>query len=302
MTTLRPLLLALLALLALAAVAPGRGQPASATFRPALLNSFSAAYTSSASGGLTRGDQAAGDVALTRFTFSTAGRLPLGAGLRGTAGLAYERTTLDAAAGTALPGSVQEVSLALGLQGSWTPAWAWGAFLRPGFYGDFQQLDGDSFNAPLFLAAFYTPRPGLTWVFGLSANAFNDQPVLPAAGVRWQLAPAWELEVGFPRTGVTYRVDPGLAWQAGLSVVGGNYRITDSLGVPAPGIARLANTYLGLTEVRVGGGLTAAFAGGLGLELSAGVTILRRFDYPDRHYRLSGDGVGWIRLALDRRF
>jgi hypothetical protein len=194
------------------------------------------------------------------------------------------------------------VSVSLGLRGFLTREWAWGAFLRPGFYGDFQHLGGDSFNAPLFLTTFYAPRPGLTWIFGLGFNAFNQHPVLPAAGVRWKFAPEWELEVGFPRTGVTWRADPRLALRAGLSVVGGNYRITESLGVPAPGIARLANTYLDLTEVRAGAGLNYTFTGGLALDLGAGVTTLRRFEYPDRDYRLSGANVGWVSLALNRQF
>jgi len=278
-----------------------RAQPASATFRPALVSSFSTGFTYSGKGGLTRGDVSSGDVSLSRFDFSVSGRVPLSQGLMFVPGLAYERTTTDATSGTPLPGSVQELSASLGFRGVLTPTWAWGAFLRPGFYGDFKQLGSDSFNVPLLLTSFYAPRPGLTWIFGLSVNAFNDSPVLPAVGVRWKFAPDWELEVGFPRTGVSYRASPELVWRAGLSVSGGNYRITESLGTPAPGVARLANTYLAITEVRVGAGLTYTFAKNLDLDLGAGGTTLRRFEYPDRNYRLNGANVGWISLTLNQR-
>jgi hypothetical protein len=295
----RRLLFVTLALACAAAL--GRAQPASATFRPSLVNSFSAGYTYSGTGDLSRGDVTVGDVSLSRFDFNVAGRVPLSASVLFIPGLAYERTTIDATSGTPLPGSVQELSASLGFRGFLSRQWAWGAFLRPGFYGDFKELGSDSFNAPLLLTTFYAPREGLTWIFGLSVNAFNDTPVLPAVGVRWKFAPEWELEVGFPRTGVSYRSSPELLWRAGLSVSGGNYRITESLGVPAPGIARLANTYLAVTEVRVGAGATYTFAKNLDLDLGIGVTTLRRFDYPDRNYRLNGENVGWLSLALNQR-
>ena len=296
-SALRPLLTAF----AFGLVPALQAQPPSTAFRPALIDSFSAGYTYSANGDLSRGSVKTGEVSLARFDFSVSGRAPLREGLMFIPGIAYSHTTIDASVGVPLPKSVQELSLSLGLRGILSRQWAYGAFLRPGFYGDFKKLS-DSFNAPLFLAAFYVPNPDLTWTFGVIANAFNDRPVLPIVGVRWKFAPDWQLDVGFPRTAVTYRVNSQLSFRTSLSAVGGNYRITENLGSPAPGVARLANTYLGLTEIRVGGGAIYAFTDGLELDLDAGVTTLRRFDYPDRNYRLRGANVGWLSLALRHRF
>jgi len=58
-----------------------------------------------------------GDVSISRFDFSVSGRMPLAQGLIFTPGLAYTHTSLDASAGIALPESVQELSLNLGLRG-----------------------------------------------------------------------------------------------------------------------------------------------------------------------------------------
>jgi hypothetical protein len=291
------------ALFSFAALAAGlRAQPASSTFRPALLDSFETGATYSGKGNISRGANRLGDVSLSRFEFSVSSRVPLAEGMVFIPGLAYNRTTLDASTGVPLPDSLQELTLYLGVRGLFSKKWAYLAALRPGFYGDFKKLGGASFNAPLLLAGFYVQNPELTWTFGLTANAFNNHPVLPVVGVRWTFAPDWQLDVGFPRTGVSFQATPALLLRTGLSVLGGNYRITENLGSPAPGIARLANTYLNLTEVRVGAGLSYAFTAGLSLDLDAGVTTLRRFDYPDRNYRLNGDNVGWLTLALNRRF
>ena len=83
---------------------------------------------------------------------------------------------------------------------------------------------------------------------------------------------------------------------------GGNYRITENLGVPAAGIRRLNNTYLDITEIRVGVGADYKVTEALNLEVDLGVTTLRRFDYPDRDYRLKGDNVGWLKISLNSRF
>lgn len=293
--------------LALSAIALGaalcpalRAQPASATFRPALVDAFSSTYTYSGAGDLNRGNTRSGELSLSRFDFSVSGRVPLQPGTILIPGLAYSHTTLDTSAGVPLPGSVQELSLSLGVRGVLAQKWAYLVALRPGFYG--QKLVGDSFNAPLFLATFYRQSETLTWIFGVTANAFNDNPILPVVGAQWKFAPDWQLDVGFPRTGLAYTVSPKLTLRGGLSFLGGNYRITENLGVPAPGIARLNNTYLDLTEVRVGAGLAYKFAGGLELDLDVGVTTLRRFEFPDRNYRLNGDNVGWLSITLNHRF
>ena len=298
--TLRTTVTLLCAAAGLTAVA--HAQPASATFRPALVDTFSSSYSYSAKGDLNRGGATLGDVSISRFDFSVSGRMPLAQGLIFTPGLAYTHTSLDASAGIALPESVQELSLNLGLRGLINKQWAYLVGFRPGFYGDFKNLGSDSFNAPLFLSAFYVQSPDLTWIFGVTANAFNDNPIIPIVGVRWKFAPDWQLDVGFPRTGVSYTWDKTLTLRGGLSVLGGNYRITENLGVPAPGIRRLNNTYLDITEIRVGVGVDYKVTETLGLEVDLGTTALRRFDYPDRDYRLKGDNVGWLTIALNSRF
>ncbi len=97
-----------------------------------------------------------------------------------------------------LPETLQELSLSLGLRRELSANWGLSAFLRPGLYGDFEEIDGDSFNVPVLLLTSYRESAERTWFFGINANAFSDNPVLPALGVRWQISPDWTFRPWVP--------------------------------------------------------------------------------------------------------
>jgi len=149
---------------------------------------------------------------------------------------------------------------------------------------------------------FYVRNRSRTWIFGVTANAFKDRPVLPVLGLRLKLAQGLQFDVGFPRTGLSYALNSDLTLRGGLSAFGGNYRITKSLGVPASGVQNLNNTLLDVTEIRGGIGATFKAAANLEIEADFGYTAMRRFEYPDRNYRLKGDNTTWVSVALNTRF
>ena len=279
----------LLAILALTGTLAA--QPASTTFRTSLLESVSIGYSYSSREDLSYGGRV-GDVAVQRFDFSLSGRRPWNDTVSLVYGFAYADNQLDHSAGVSLPDNLRELSLNLGLTQKLSATWSWSAFVRPGFYGDFEDIDGDSFNAPLLAFAQYAPRRELVWIFGLSVNPFSDHPVMPVAGVRWQFAPEWTFNLGFPQAGFSYRANHQLTLRAGVSFQGGSFRITNNLGVPAPGIDRLANTFLDYREVRAGLGADLKLAEKWSLALDAGVVTDRKFDYFDRNYSLNG-AAGW---------
>jgi hypothetical protein len=296
---LRPLLFTFLTA---SLTAVGFAQPSSVTFRPALIDTFASSYSYSGAGDFKRGATKIDGISMSRFEFSASGRVPIAQGTLFNPGLAYSHTTIETPDNTALPKTVQEFSLNLGVRGLFSKEWAYLVALRPGIYGDFEKIGSKSFNAPLFLATFYVPNSYITWIFGVTANAFNNRPVLPFLGLRLKLAQDLQLDIGFPRTGLSYALNSDLTLRGGLSAFGGNYRITKNLGVPAPGVQSLNNTYLDITEVRGGLGATYKIAANLEIEADFGYTLMRRFEFPDRNYRLKGDNVTWVSIALNTRF
>jgi hypothetical protein len=290
-----------LLLLALLPLTVAANQPASTTFRPALLESYNLTFGHTARSDLSRQGTTAGNVAVEHTAFSLTGRTPLGASTLLLHGLAYASHELDS--GTApLPGRLTETTLSLGLWHKLDESWTLAAYLRPGNYSDRSRLDGNSFNAPLLFTALYRANPELDWVAGFSVNAFSDNPFIPIAGVRWQFAPDWTLNLGFPRAGVTWRANERFSLMAGATVQGGSYRITRNYGVPAAGVNRLANTFLDYREIRLGLGAEISLTPALKLVADAGVSADQRFDYFDRGYRLKGDRAAFLALALQGRF
>ena len=292
----------LFTVLAASLSAVGFAQPSSVTFRPALIDTFASSYSYSGAGDFKRGSTKIDGISMSRFEFSASGRVPVAEGTLFNPGVAYSHTTIETPDNSPLPKTVQEFSVNLGVRGVLNKKWAYLVALRPGLYGDFEKIGSDSFNAPLFLATFYIQSPDVTWILGMTANAFNDRPVLPVIGLRWKLARDLQLDIGFPRTGLSYALNSDRTLRGGLSAFGGNYRITKNLGVPAPGVQSLNNTYLDITEIRGGLGATYKIAANLEIEADFGYTAMRRFEYPDRNYRLTGDNVTWVSFALNTRF
>jgi hypothetical protein len=274
----------------------------SATMRPALLASVSVETSYSSREDLARGATRLGNLAVQHFGVSFSSRHQVNEASTLLYGVAYQTHELDASGPLPLPDRLAELSLNLGWQQRLSPQWSIAVFARPGLYSDFEQLDSDSLNLPVLALANYAVSRDLIWSFGLTANPFSDNPVIPIVGVRWNFAPQWMFNVGFPQSGFTWKPTEQLALRAGARFQGGSFRITENLGTPAPGIARLANTFVDYREVRVGAGLDYELGDRFTLSFDLGVVTDRKFDYFDRNYRLDGDRGLYGALALKASF
>lgn len=272
---------------------PGGGRPGAAS-------TFSAEAAFSSDEDVTRGAQRLGELSVQHQTLSFSQRFPLNRDDTLIAGLGYGNVSVDGPAGLPVPERLQELSLRLSWERVLAPGWYVAASARPGFSGD--RLTGDSFNVPFLLLGVLAQSRELVWTFGVNANALSRRPVLPVAGVRWEFSPGWTFALMYPRAGFSWKMTPALTWQAGIHLDRGGYRITRNLGVPAAGISRLANTRLDLRELRAGLGVEWDLGGGLSVGLDAGVVTDRKFDYPDRNYRLDTNGGPFAALSFKGSF
>lgn len=133
----------------------------SATMRPDLLASYDVGWSYSSKEDLTRRGARTGKVSVHRFDFSLSGRTKLTETTSFAYGLAYATNRLEASA-PILPDELSEISLNLGVMHRFSHAWIFSAYLRPGFYGDFDTFNRDSFNAPFLATAAYSTSRELT--------------------------------------------------------------------------------------------------------------------------------------------
>lgn len=282
-------------------VAVSMAQPPSATFRPTLIESFATSYSYSGASDMERGPLV-GEIDVHHTEASVSGRVPFNDTTMFLYGAAFSVNQLQADAALPLPDRLGELSLNLGVMQRFSRQLSVSAYLRPGFYSDLENFSSDAFNAPLLVMGSYASSADLVWIAGVSTNFFSDRVVMPIAGVRWKFAPDWTFNLGFPRAGFTWDLNKELSLRAGLSIQGGSYRITENLGVPAPGVARLANTYVQYREIRFGVGADFKLNAQLSLALETGVMTDRRFEYFDRNYTLNGDAAPYVTIGLSGRF
>lgn len=287
----------LLALLPAAVFAAAPGQPAP---RSALLDSVSTSISVTADADL---KNAAGELGVQRFEFEAGGRSVLGGGHILTHGLTWTRTDIDRPAFALLPDSLDEIALRLGWLYQVDAQWRFTVTARPGFYGDRAKADSDTFNVPFLGLASYAASRELIWSFGLIANAFGDNPVLPVVGVRWMFAPDWTFNLGFPRAGVSWKYSPTTTFSAGATFQGGAYKLTRHPSRAAAALTRsLVNEKLDYREVRVGLGADIALNAAVSLNLDAGMTVSQRFEYEDRGIVYRAKPAPFAALSLTARF
>ena len=281
--------------------APLSAQPPSATFRPALVESFAGGYSWSGASDLERGGSL-GEVAVHHVDGSVSGRVPVAPETTLTYGAAFSIHSFDADTGVPLPERLGELTLSVGATRRFSPQWSVSVYARPGFYSDLENFSSDAFNVPAVALASYARSAELVWLFGVAANPFSERVAMPFAGVRWAFAPGWVFNLGFPRAGVTWEMNKRLSLRAGLGVQGGSFRITENLGVPAAGVARLANTYVDYREIRFGAGADWKLTDAVSLAVEAGVMTDRKFEYYDRNYTLNGGAAPYFSLGVNGRF
>ncbi|AOS43742.1 hypothetical protein Verru16b_00797 [Lacunisphaera limnophila] len=262
---------------------------------------FTVLYSRSADNALALRGTNVGSVAVDATQLSWRSSVPLSSVTRFTYGLDWNRFDFQRPAASAVPGTLQEIALALGASHRLGREWLLIGNLSPGLYGDLKGDSGDAFNAPLLLLATWLRSPTLAWAFGLRVDGLADRPVIPFIGVNWKFAPDWEFSLGMPRAGVSYAATPDLKWTLGLSVPGGSFHIARD---PRPVSAgpRLDDTTLNFHEIRVGLSADWRLNRTFSLNAEAGLITDQKFDYFDRGYVLNGDAAGFFTLGLTGRF
>jgi opacity protein-like surface antigen len=204
-------------------------------------------------------------------------------------GVEWERFSFGLPDGAPLPDMLQAVNLVIGLDTQLSDSILIRVEAQPGVYNTgFHDLS-DDFNAPFVAGGTYIYSPNLQIVLGVSVDVERKYPVIPAAGIRWKMAPRWVLNAVLPTPRLEFEMNGGLTLYAGANLKQANYRVDDNFG-DNTGNARLNHAVLTYTEVRTGAGIDWKISPVVTLTGEVGYQPYREFDFYRADVRYHQDG------------
>ena len=216
-------------------------------------------------------------------------------------GAEWQSFSFPAPRASAVPATLQQASAIVGLDYQLAEQWLMRAELQPGMYGDLSRLDGQRFDAPLLLGFVYLIDADLQWLLGLRVDLRSQYPVFPAAGVRWQFADLWTLNLMLPNPRLEYDVDSKLLTYFGAEIMAGTYVVGDHFG-DGRGLQQLNHATLDYTELHLGPGLSWKARPYLTLEAEAGYVVYRSWDFFDQNIKSTSHPVPYLQLSLHTHF
>jgi len=129
------------------------------------------------------------------------------------AGLRYEGTEMDYSDALELDEDwLQSIDLPLLLMKEQSENLNWMLLFNPTLAGDYDNIDGDSFNYLTILGARYRTSETFQWFFGaLYTTGYDDNLFLPAIGFHWEISDRSDLLFAGPYLRYKYSLSNSLA-------------------------------------------------------------------------------------------
>ena len=145
--------------------------------------------------------------------------------------------------------------------------------LQPGVYFTGDHITANSFDIPVRAVAGIKTREDLYLVLGVDADPYEQEPITPVCGVNWKINDQYNMRAVFPQPRFSYNPNKAVELFLAADLVGGGYRSGPTND------RRTSNAVLDYTEYRAASGVNYNPRKGLSVELSAGWSFQRRFDY-----------------------
>jgi hypothetical protein len=220
-------------------------------------------------------------------------------------GLVSDNYFLGTVAGDPIPDAIHTLRLNTGVGYRWNDQWSFNVLVSPSLYR-FEDVNGDDFGVSGGVVATFVQNPSLTWAFGMIGSPDSDVPVLPIAGVRWQINDHYILEVGMPKTRLTYKIEPNLAIYTGLDLNGTTFRTGEHLmppnTPPLNNTAQYNNALVSYHDIRLGVGASYEFWRTVRAEVETGFSVYREINYKDIDQSVDFKPAPYVRLGLGVRF
>ncbi len=168
------------------------------------------------------------------------------------------------------------------------------SFLKfePGVYFTRNYITLNSFDVPIRAVSGFKMSDSVYLVLGVDADPFEEVPVIPICGVNWKISDQFNLRAVFPQPRFSYMPSKVLEFFVAADLVGGGYR-NGPTNDP-----RTNNALLNYSEYRIASGLNYNPRKGFSVEMTAGWSIERRFDYFRAGPDDSSKGAPYFKLDI----
>jgi opacity protein-like surface antigen len=199
-----------------------------------------------------------------------------------------------------MPDEIHTLRLLAGLGYHINDQWSIAGSLGPAIYR-LTDVDTGTLGLGGMIHALWRLRPDLTLAFGLGINPDMDVPVLPAAGVRWNIRTNLTLNLMFPRPVLIYRVAPKLNLFAGADMKFAVFRTAKDLGneIGQPRYDNALGTY---HDFHLGAGVEYGILPGLSLSVEGGYSVGRELDYQRIDQTVKFDPAPYAQAGIKYRF
>ncbi len=216
-------------------------------------------------------------------------------------GAGWDRYSFGVGRGIPIPNTLQSVNLIVGTDFSVGDNWLFRAEFAPGFYSDFAEVTGRDFNVPMQFGFSYLVNDRLQWVAGVQIDPWASWWILGGAGVRWQFADQWVLNLVVPTPRLEFQASDALTLWAGADMRGGTYRVGDKYG-EGWDRGNLNGALVEYREVRAGAGFSWEICPSFSLEAEGGYVLGRQFDFHRTNVKIGTDGAPYAAISAEAKF
>jgi hypothetical protein len=214
-------------------------------------------------------------------------------------GVAYHRYEFGQT-GAPVPGHLQSFAGVIGIE--YMRGQHVGAFFyaKPGFYTE-DDVRLDSFDVPMtFGSAFVVQKDRLYLFAGATASFLRGKfPVLPLLGVIWRPCEQIRVMGLVPDPRIIYSPTKTLDLWIGGELGGGSFRTDGDKDIRPRKLSGAAVDY---SDYRAGIGVTYSPGAAFTLDLGAGYSLQRSFDFERAGEKYRADPAPYFRLAIKAKF
>jgi len=247
-------------------------------------------------GGTTRGKSDAFSVSVNLNT-----HIPLQDKWFAALGLGSDNFFLNSVVGAPVPDQINTMRFSAGLGYRFNQKLTVVAMLSPMLY-NLSDIHGNDLGFAGMVKADYRVNPDLILAFGVAFNPDSEYPVLPAAGLIWNIRQMnLTLNLMFPSPRLIYHVNPNLSFYAGGRMVATTFR-TDSDQGDKIGLPRFNNALSTYRDFHLGGGVNYQIIRGLMFSVEGGYSVGRQIDYTRLGETVEFDPSPYIQAGVKGRF